>query len=121
MRARASRAFSPPEKLATFCVTWSPRMSKPPRKSRNTCSRSRGRELLDVPERRLVEAQLVDLVLREIADAQALRAMQLPDMSARLPTIDLRSVDFPRRWARASRWRPRQDAPFHAGEIALSP
>ena len=40
--ASVSRAFSPPEKRPTGCVAMSPRKSKPPRKSRSSCSRAAG-------------------------------------------------------------------------------
>ena len=42
-----------------------------------------GRDAAHVPERDLLQAQLVDLVLREVADAQALRAMHLARRAAR--------------------------------------
>ncbi len=47
-----------------------------PRKSRSSCSRASGREPAQVRERRLVGAQLVELVLREVADGQPLPAQQ---------------------------------------------
>ena len=71
--ASVSRAFSPPENRATGDVAMSPRKSKPPRKSRSSCSRVCGSRRARCHSGDSLGAQLLDLVLREVAEPQLLR------------------------------------------------
>ena len=54
-----------------------------------------GLELAQVPQRRMLVAQLLDLVLREVAEAQPLRVRRVPASGASVPAIAFSSVDLP--------------------------
>ena len=94
--ASVSRDFSPPENGPTGSAAWSPRKLKPPRKSRNSCSRVFGDRRVRCHSGALVGAQLLELVLGEVADLQplALDALRRQAARARRPAV-FTSVDLP--------------------------
>ena len=76
--ASASRAFSPPEKLPTGCVDHVAAEIEAAEEVAQLLLARRRARAREVPQRRLVGAQLLDLVLREVADRQPLRGVRSP-------------------------------------------
>src|SRR5450432_4029292 len=75
------------------------------------------REAHEVPQRALVQAQLVDLVLREVADTQSLRAMDLARRGREIPDDRLEERGLPRAVRAKEPDRiAREHAPLHARE-----
>ena len=118
--ASVRRAFSPPEKRATGDVAMSPRKSKPPRIVAQLLLARAGLEPREMPQRRFVGAQLLDLVLREIAEPQLLRGMpRSPRSGASVPASAFSSVDLPAPFgAEQADARAGEDAPV---DVARAP
>ena len=71
------RAFSPPEKRPTGCVDHVAAEVEAAEEVAQLLLARRGSMLREMPQRRFVGAQLLDLMLREIADRKRLRGMPL--------------------------------------------